>query len=202
MVGTILVAGAIPTHRIFLRAVLTAASYKVTEATEPGELLQIAGKHAPDLIILDATSNDSPWVRALADLGQERRRVMPVLAIDREYSPASRLLWLAAGANEILPAPINEMVLRARVRNLLRARSLQTEARERALTATELGFCEAATPFEQRSRILVASQECDISEALEVFIIGYRDRVLKGRPVSERCSGRAACQNNRRCGGE
>lgn len=170
MVGKILVAGAIPTHRIFLKAVLTAASYQVSEATEPAEMLQIANKTRPDLVILDATVDDSDWVRAMADVQQRDGLRHPVLAVDREYSPASRLLWLSAGANDVLPAPINEMVLRARVRNLVRAHALQIEAQERALTASELGFGEAQSEFHQRAQILVAAPDCRVPKNLETAL--------------------------------
>lgn len=166
MVGKIIVAGAIPTHRIFLKAVLTAASYRVVEATEPGELLQIADTQRPDMIVLDASSENRAWVNAMSDCNLGRSKQIPVLAIERDYSPASRLFWLAAGANEIVAAPINETILRARVRNLLRAHALQTEAIERASTASELGFSEPPAPFQQTSRVLVASLGGQIPDAL------------------------------------
>src|SRR5690606_41923505 len=78
-------------------------------------------------------------------------RDIPVVMITAFRDSARKMDALKAGAEEVFWKPIDELVLLARLRSLLRARETAEQLGLRDSTYRELGFAEAAQEFAGRS---------------------------------------------------
>ncbi len=128
MQGTILVIDGVSTNRIMMKVQLTAAYYDVVLASGVAGVLDIARSCRPDLVL---TANALPDGRA-ADVKRELKRDdsladVPVIAVSRTDNAMRRLEALSAGIDDVLPQPLDDVILQARIRSLLRARSANEE---------------------------------------------------------------------------
>ena len=124
------------------------------------ELLRLAGLQPPALIIL---SDDLPDARAALLAGQIKAdpnlRPVPMIAISRTDSVEDRLRLLRAGADEVFAQPLQDTVLQARVRSLIRARTGVDELNLREGTTRALGFAEAQTSLTQAAHVAILAPE-------------------------------------------
>lgn len=118
MTACILVADGVATHRITLKVRLTAACYRVVIAANTQQLLDFARAERPNLIVLRGGFIDQSPI----DLCR-------LLAADKDLSSisvliladgANRLAALQAGAAAVLDPTVDEQMLLARIRSLLR----------------------------------------------------------------------------------
>ncbi|MDE4146086.1 MAG: diguanylate cyclase [Pseudophaeobacter sp. bin_em_oilr2.035] len=128
MQGTILVIDGVSTNRIMMKVQLAAAYYDVVLATQVSGVLEIARGCRPDLVL---TANSLPDGSA-ADVKRELTRDdsladVPVIAVSRTDNPMRRLEALSAGIDDVLPQPLDDVILQARIRSLLRTRSANEE---------------------------------------------------------------------------
>ena len=128
MQGTILVIDGVSTNRIMMKVQLSAAYYDVVLASRVAGVLEVARSCRPDLVL---TANALPDGSA-ADVKKELRRDdtladVPVIAVSRTDNPMRRLEALSAGIDDVLPQPLDDVILQARIRSLLRARSANEE---------------------------------------------------------------------------
>ncbi|MEL0437002.1 diguanylate cyclase [Phycobacter sp. K97] len=128
MQGTILVIDGVSTNRIMMKVQLSAAYYDVVLATSVSDVLEIARSCRPDLVL---TANVLPDGSA-ADVKKELKRDdtladVPIIAVSRTENPMRRLEALSAGIDDVLPQPLDDVILQARIRSLLRARSANEE---------------------------------------------------------------------------
>ncbi|SNT28856.1 diguanylate cyclase [Antarctobacter heliothermus] len=148
MTGRILIVDSVPTNRIILRVKLSAAYYEVIQADSGAAALALLRRTAPDLVI---TATDLPDMtgRALCAAIQDRKAGMriPVVILHREDDPGERLASLAAGADDVLTRPVNDLVMLARLRSLLRARDAEAELQLRDDTRRALGLAEQGAEF-------------------------------------------------------
>ena len=132
MLGRILITDATATNRIILKVKLGDAFYEPLLADSGMACLGLARSEAPDLILLDLTLPDLPGLEVLEQLRADpRTRTIPVVALTASRESALRVAALKAGAEDVLPKPVNDRILLARIRNLLRARDaagLMTQA--------------------------------------------------------------------------
>ncbi len=154
MTGTILIVDDLATNRIILRARLGSACYNTLAATNGAEALEVARKHRPDLILLDIMMPDMDGIavcRALRD--DPRTAGIPVVLVTASNEQALRLAALDAGARDFLTKPLDEMVLLARVRSLLRASELESELQRQCALCDHHGLADAAPGFEVPPRV-------------------------------------------------
>ena len=148
MTGRILIVDAVPTNRIILRVKLSAAYYDVVQADSGAAALAMTRKRMPDLVI---TASDLPDMsgRALCATLREKLHTarIPVIIVHGEDDPGERLASLAAGADDVLARPVDDMVMLARLRSLLRARDAEAELQLRDDTRRALGLAEQGTEF-------------------------------------------------------
>ena len=91
-----------------LRDVLLATGYRTLEATTGGEAVQLAAKHAPDLVLMDVHLPDVDGVHALRRLrADERTAAIPVLAVTAQAMHGDRERLLAAGFDGYISKPVN-----------------------------------------------------------------------------------------------
>lgn len=157
MSNRILVVDAVPTNRIILRVKLSAAYYDVVQATSGQAALALLRKTRPDMILANAELPDMTGrdlcaaIRARNDTAPGPS--LPVVLIHDGSDPAARLASLAAGADDVLDRPIDDLVMLARLRSLLRARDAEAELMLREDTRRALGLEETGAGFEHPARV-------------------------------------------------
>lgn len=158
MPGKILIADPVSTNRIVLKVKLSAAGYAVTQATSAQEALEVVRDQSPDLILSSDDLGDmtvEPFARALRrDAADE---AVPLVVVPPENSRPDRHALLLAGADEILTRPLDDALLLARLRSLLRLRETSDELTLRQGVSHALGMCEPAESFVAAPRIAVVA---------------------------------------------
>lgn len=174
MPGKILIVDDIPTNRILLRVRLTSAFYDVIQAATGAEALAAIAQHAPDLVVLnaalrdcdsldlcrritgfpeeglDGTSYDGP-----SDLPEAAPARPPVLLLCTQPDHGLRLAALAAGAEDLVAFPLDDLLLQARLRSLMRVGDRMQETHLRTGTSKTLGFAEDGSDFPGLPRICI-----------------------------------------------
>ncbi|MBC2837095.1 diguanylate cyclase [Paragemmobacter straminiformis] len=124
MAGRILIVEDCPITRIVLRAKLGLAFYTPLAAPDGASAIAALREEAPDLVLLDLDLPDMSGLEVLATLRRSRaRRDVPVIVLTAATDRTSRLEALGAGADDILTKPVNDELLLARIRSLLRRQS-------------------------------------------------------------------------------
>ncbi len=139
----ILVVDDIPANRKLLADLLEVAGYEVLRANSGEEALASIEANKPDLVLLDVVmpglNGYEVCERIRADSGIG---VLPVIMVTALDPTEERIKGLEAGADDFLTKPINRAELLARVRSLLRIKSLydtvQSQAAELAVLNTGL----------------------------------------------------------------
>jgi DNA-binding response OmpR family regulator len=137
--ATVLVVDDIPANRKLLADLLANAGYGVINAASGGEALAKIKAQEPDLVLLDIVMPglDGYEVcrRIRADAG---KGVLPVVMVTALDPTEERIKGLEAGADDFLTKPINSAELLARVRSLLRIKSLYDTVQAQAVELGEL----------------------------------------------------------------
>lgn len=158
MAGRILIADNVATNRIILKVKLASASYEISQADSAFTLLQSAKTNKPDLILMDTALSDVDSFDVCRQLKKAPETTnIPVVMITDKDDRDIRLQALRAGAEDVLLKPLEEQVLLARVRNLLRAQGLRDELIRRQGTAADFGFHEAPMDFGEKPQILIVT---------------------------------------------
>ena len=148
MAGKILIVDDVATNRIVLKVKLASAFYETIQASCGAEALQIARDIRPDLVLLDVELPDMSGIEVCERLKADpATRDIPVVMITAFHDAPRRLEALRAGAEEVFWKPLDELVLLARLRSLLRARETQEQLGLRDGTYRELGFAEPVQAF-------------------------------------------------------
>ena len=168
MSGSILLVDSIATNRIVLRVKLLTAHYNVTACASLEEAQVAITAERPDLILIDlggpaVTSYDfCRAIKADPDLA-----AIPIIATGSFPTASARLAALRSGVDDVLEKPLNDALLQARIRSLLRARDAASELRLREDTQRALGFADAAEGFAPLGRVaIVTEQLCDPTPSL------------------------------------
>jgi two-component system cell cycle response regulator len=148
MHGKVLVIDPIATNRIVLRVKLAASHYEVVQADSIAEAMQVIRAGLPDLILCAGTLPDGGPLRLLARLQKSRvAGKVPVIALSCTADPAERMRLLAAGLDDVLEKPVDDALLVARARSVIRAYSSASEWQMHDDTSRALGFAEPSVTF-------------------------------------------------------
>ena len=152
MSGRILIVDDLATNRIILKVKLNAAYHETLMAASGAEALLRARTDNPKLILLDMVLPDISGIEVCRRLRADPvTRDIPVVIITASNDRDSRMRALAAGADEFLSKPLNEVILLARIRSLLRAHQTEAELRTRSETCGTLALAEPQPVFEHPS---------------------------------------------------
>lgn len=166
MGGKILIVDDVATNRIVLNVKLAAAYYETVQAATGAEALATARSLRPDLVLLDVELPDMDGISVCEALKTDpATRDIPVVMITAFHDSARKMQALRAGAEEVFWKPIDEMVLLARLRSLLRARETAEQLGLRDSTYRELGFAEAAQEFAGQALVGLVAGRADTALA-------------------------------------
>lgn len=160
MSGRILIVDAVPTNRIVLRVKMLAAQFAVEACASSAEARAIIANQCPDLILVnlsDPTEDRHGFCTALR--ADPNTSTIAIIAVGTADTSRARFAALDAGADDVLARPINDALLLARIRSLLRARSVTEELLLRDSTSRALGFCENRDSLVNTGRITVITPE-------------------------------------------
>ena len=180
MSGRILIVDDVATNRIVLKVKLATAHYETIQAAGGAEALALAREMRPDLVLLDVELPDMDGTEVCARLkAGPATGDIPVVMITAFRDPDRRLAALRAGAAEVLWKPVDELMLLARIRSLLRAHENAAQLGLRAETCRELGLAEPAAEFAGRSTVALISDRVELALQWKRRLTAHmRDRLL------------------------
>lgn len=149
MTAQILVVDDVPANIKLLEAKLVSDYYKVITAVNGFEALEKAKKFKPDLILLDVMMPGMDGFETCAKLKTDPELVhIPVVMVTALSERSDRLKGLESGADDFITKPINDVALFARVKSLIRIKTLLDELRLRNTTGVQMGMeSEHASDF-------------------------------------------------------
>ena len=173
MAGRILVADDHLPNRKLLQARLEAEYYDVIFATDGVEAVDAARRQAPDLVLMDVMMPRMDGYEACRVIKDDpATRHIPVVMLTALDEREDRLKGLDAGADDFLTKPIDDLILFARVRSLLRLKSVLDELRMRRNNGRVLGAIaedddgDAEIDISDGARILVVADPGAAGESL------------------------------------
>ena len=196
MLGKILVVDQIATNRIAMRAKFGAAQFDVRQASTVEEALEAIRCETPDLVVSDISLPDGSARDLIAQTKNVcRGNCPPVIVLSEDLTEPVRLSLLAAGANDVIAKPVDNILLLARIRSHVRAAHSDVEWRLRDDTSRALGLAEAAQGFAHKGNIrLVGSDSVSLERLANdlanhmphaKFILASPEDVLPATPKSD-----------------
>ncbi|MFS8087135.1 MAG: response regulator [Acidobacteriota bacterium] len=109
--------------RFMMRQLLEMAGYRVVEATDGEEAIELALAERPELILMDLSLPKLDGLAATRRIREHRGfGAVPIVAVSAHDSPGSRSEALAAGCDEYVTKPIDFDQLNSLLSRLLPAR--------------------------------------------------------------------------------
>lgn len=180
MSGRILIVDTVATNRIVLKAKMLSAQFAVDTCSSTTDAKANLATHQPDLILLnmsDRGENRHEFCRQIK--ADSATRAIAIIAMGVADTARSRLAALDAGADDVLPRPVNNALLLARIRSLLRVRSASQELLLRDSTSQALGFHEAPREFQTAVNIALLSDRPDVANSLRQRLSNGLDRSVR-----------------------
>jgi len=148
----VLIVDDIPTNIRLLEVRLTAEYFEVVTATSGQQALEICQTQDIDIVLLDVMMPEMDGFEVCRRLKADpRTHHVPVLMVTALDQPSDRVKGLEVGADDFLTKPVDDMQLMARVKSLIRLKSLTDELRARALTGQQIAIEDALRAMDQIS---------------------------------------------------
>ncbi|RMF38750.1 MAG: PleD family two-component system response regulator [Alphaproteobacteria bacterium] len=161
MSGRILVVDDTASNRVILKAKLSAAYFTVMMAESGAEALRMVAEEEPDLVLLDVMMPDLDGFEVCRRLkAAEASQHIPVIMVTAQNLEEERIKGLEVGADDFLTKNYNDVTLFARVRNLVRMKTMFDELRIRSATTEDLGL----------SSFLLDAEEFSEASSLVLFV--------------------------------
>ena len=140
MTARILVVDDVEANVRVLEAKLTIEYDDVLKCSDGPTALEIAARDQPDIILLDVMMPGMDGFETCRRLKADPvTRHIPVVMVTALDGREDRIKGLEAGADDFVTKPIDDVILFARVRSLLRLKSVMDELREREESGRRLG---------------------------------------------------------------
>ncbi|PLL11168.1 diguanylate cyclase response regulator [Tabrizicola sp. TH137] len=144
MAARILIVDDVATNRIVLKVRLASVCHDTILAGDGKTALRMVQDRKPDLVLLDLNLPDMDGCAVLRVLRADpATRDIPVIVHTASTSVAARFAAFEAGADDVLTKPLDDLLLLARIRSLLRRREPGD-----ATTPPEFTLQEASTPYD------------------------------------------------------
>lgn len=192
MQGRLLILDAVLTNRILLNAVLEPACYQVDQAATIAQAMAMIRQDAADLILTAWDLPDGSALDLRAALDQlDPDRTLPVIAIARPGDRPDRQAAFRAGLADLLVCPLDEAMLQARLRSILRARVPSPVCdfpSQPAVTCVPAGtgFAEAAPGFAQPDRVVVMADDAATAGRWSRTLSMRLNRPVTGHVLAQR----------------
>lgn len=180
MTAKILVVDDTPHNVKLLADILTAKGYAAITAASGEEALAKIAAEAPDLVLLDIMMPGLSGYDVCRRLRAEpATALLPIVLVTSLDPQSERVKGIEAGADDFLQKPIHQAELFARVRSLLRIKSLQDEVARQAgelrawNTTLEARVQDALAKIEGLRRL-----ERFFSASVAAAIVGEGERAL------------------------
>lgn len=158
--GRILVVDDVPANVRMLAGLLKARGFEVSTAASGQEGLDKTITEMPDLVLLDVMMPDlSGYEVCRAIRARPETQMLPVVMVTALDDTEERVKGIEAGADDFLSKPITAPELLARVRSLLRIKSLHDQVQAQAAELArwnrtlEERVAEAATRLQRMDRL-------------------------------------------------
>lgn len=162
MIGKILIVDDVSTNRIVFKVKLAAAGYVVVLAGDGAGCLAQARAEQPDAILLDLMLPDMNGIEVLRQLkANPSTRRIPVVMFSSEQDPVRRVAALRAGAEDFMARPIDDEMLLARLRGLLRAREAAGGFASPETGLGFLGLAEAQAGFDAPGHVALVMNRAE-----------------------------------------
>jgi two-component system cell cycle response regulator len=140
MGSRILVVDDLLPNRRLLEAKLKGEYYDVTTADSGAKAIELATANPPDVILLDVIMPEMDGFQACKILKENPKTAdVPVVMVTALTDVEDRVQGLNAGADDFLTKPINDLALFARIRSLVRLKSMTDELKLRDKTGEQIG---------------------------------------------------------------
>ena len=140
MTARILVVDDVEPNVRLLEAKLTLEYYEVLTACDGATALQIASDERPDIILLDVMMPGMDGFETCRRLKADPvTRHIPVVLVTALDGREDKIKGLDAGADDFVTKPIDDVILFARVKSLVRLKSVMDELREREESGRKMG---------------------------------------------------------------
>jgi signal transduction histidine kinase len=117
-----------------VESMLKPNGYRILHAYDGQEALRRVEADAPDLMVLDVMMPDLSGFELCGMLrARHATRLLPILMVTALHAMEDKVKGLELGADDFLTKPINRSELLAKVRSLLRVKSLQDEVESQRL---------------------------------------------------------------------
>lgn len=141
MTAQILIVDDVLANVKLLEAKLANEYYDVITAKDGFEAIAQAKEHKPDLVLLDVMMPGMDGFEACQKMKADPDiSHIPVVMVTALSEKSDRLKGLEAGADDFITKPINDMALFARVKSLIRIKTLLDELRLRDKTSMQMGI--------------------------------------------------------------
>ncbi|WP_108459299.1 PleD family two-component system response regulator [Devosia naphthalenivorans] len=152
MTARVLIVDDIPTNVRLLEARLTAEYFEVVTATSGQQALDICANSDIDIVLLDVMMPEMDGFEVCLRLkGSPKTHHVPVLMVTALDQPSDRVRGLEVGADDFLTKPVDDVQLMARVKSLVRLKSLTDELRARAMTGQQIAVEDAIRAMDKIS---------------------------------------------------
>jgi putative two-component system response regulator len=148
-----------PENLDLLTEMLEGEGYEVETARDGLEAVSRALHSPPDVILMDVSMPGLNGVEACRRLkNDERTRLVPIVLVTGLQAREDRLAGVAAGCDDFLTKPVDSELLLARVRNMVRTKSLLAD-------------------LEQAENVLVSL--ANVLDAKDPYTRGHSERVAR-----------------------
>ena len=160
MTARVLVVDDIPANVKLLEAKLGAEYFEVVTAGSGPEALTAIEHEKPDIVLLDVMMPGMDGFEVCRRIKTNPQTAhLPVVMVTALDQVSDRVQGLEAGADDFLTKPVNDVALFARVRSLVRLKTMVDELRLRQATGESMGLVDqnenALTEHPGRGHILI-----------------------------------------------
>jgi len=175
MTARVLVVDYVLANVKLLEARLTAEYFDVVVAMSGLEALAICDRGQCDIVLLDVMMPEMDGFEVCRRLkANPLTHHVPVVMVTALDQPSDRVRGLEAGADDFLTKPVSDIALLARVRSLVRLKTVTDELRMRAVTSKEIGIADpigaALTDTGRGGRLLVVDDRRSSYERIATML--------------------------------
>ena len=187
MTARILVVDDVEANVRLLEAKLTLEYYEVMTAGDGAKALQVASDERPDIILLDVMMPGMDGFETCRRLKADPvTRHIPVVLVTALDGREDKIRGLGVGADDFVTKPIDDVILFARVRSLLRLKSVMDELREREESGRRLGVDTDGAGRLRGSggRVLIVDDNVRQAERMAEHLAGEHRPTVESDPAA------------------